>query len=263
MPDGSFKKLSIPPRLHERILDPLSLADHAKYLYFHNHCRRVLDTIQRKGGSPRVIEQFGHTADWLRAVDHFVRRWSAPWAFAYIHHTYPAYHWPDDSSRGTVDPLTFAFLWFYGEPTVDLLGSLRFEPLSEYPCLICGRRIGRLDTVLRFGAPSCGCVKRILRPSQACIIVSEDFPHPTLVESFRKRCQQQKVIDPLSAWDSATVTFGFVARRSGFAEAKLKRSMDDARPTFVLGSREYVSTAEDNRPPVGGLAVRRNGGQLG
>lgn len=253
MPAGSFKKLSVPPRLNDRLLEPLSVSDHAKYLFFHSRYRRILDTIQRQGGTERAVERFGQSADWLRTVDHLMLRWSKVWAFAYIHHTYPAFDWPDDETLGTVDPLTFAFLWYHG---FEDYGAFRFQVAAPYACPFCGRTTTWTETVFRFGVPSCGCGKRILNPTSAYVMVSDDFGQEALVDAFRRRCREQRVLDlvPLSGRVQSGMVFAFVGRRAGSAEEELRGLVEQGLPTFILGKNHAANSAR-RKPIVGGVKL--------
>lgn len=249
----SFKRLSIPPRLNDRLLDPLSVADHTKYLFFHNRLRTILDTIQRKGAPVREIERFGDSADWLRAVDHLFRHWSPPWAFAYVHHTYPALHWPGFKAP-TVDPSTFAFLWFHGFVDPETLTGFRLQ-VGEFRCPICGRLTPRHGLTLRFGVPGCGCTKRMLRPTPAYVTVSEDFDRLDIVNAFRSRAREQRALDVVD-YDGQQdgVVFGFVGNRMGAVECLLGNAVANGLPVFILG-KDDASVTRIRRPIVGGLSL--------
>lgn len=250
----SFKRLSVPPRLNDRLLDPLSLADHVKYLYFHNRLRTVLDTIQKKGAAEKEIERFGDSADWLRAVDHLFRHWSPPWAFAYIHHTYPAHHWPDRQA-GTVSPATFAFLWYHGFVDPNTLISYKFH-VPEFHCLLCGRATPRTGLVLRYGVPGCGCEKRMLRPTPAYVTVSDDWSRPDIVDAFLWRAGEQRSLDvqKFDGLQQDGPVFGFVGDRRGPTEELLRCASEHGVPVFVLG-KDHAAINRSRRSVAYGLEL--------
>lgn len=250
---ASFRKLAIPPRINDRLLDPLSVEDHAKYLRIHNRLRSILDVLKRRGATKQAITRFGQSADWLRAVDHLMRRWSPEWAFAYIHQTFPAFEWPDDPNRGTVDPLTFAFLWLHKSADPDAFSSLSFRPLSRFPCPLCRREIGWQETVLRRGLPTCGCTKRILRPTHASIIVGE-FPRTDLIENFQRRCREQRVMD-VGADSPGSLVFLFSLRRSGASEVKVSEAIRSGSSVFAVGKCDGTQQHSARQPILDGIVL--------
>ena len=251
--NSSFRKLAIPPRINDRLLDPLSVEDHAKYLRIHNRLRSILDLMKRKGATRPGIVRFGQSADWLRAVDHLMRRWSPEWAFAYIHQTFPPFEWPDDPERGTVDPLTFAFLWLHKAADPETLGALSFRPLSPFPCPLCSKEIGWKEIVLRRGLPTCGCAKRILRPTHASIIVGE-FPRLALIENFRRRCREQRVLD-VTADPPGGLVFLFSERRAGASEVQVSEAIRNGSPVFVIGKCDAARQLAKRQPVFDGLVL--------
>lgn len=261
---SSFRKFCVPPRIHDYLLEKLSLPDYTKYVYFHAKLKRMLHLMRKSGAAESAILDFGESADWLRAVEHFFRRWSPTWAYAYIHHSFPAFYWPGNSEWKTPSPLTFAFSYLFGDSSPLELSTNSWSLLNDaMRCYFCGRTIVQSEVCLRWGAPGCSCGKPMLYPIRVYVIVSDVPIATTFLERASKFSSlDAKLCEGFIPTD-AQLVLGFPRERRGPVESLLKDSVQRGIPTFIWGhtdvSRGKRSQVDDSKSAISGVA----GGMVG
>ncbi len=226
----SYQKLSLPPRVHDRILKSLSPHDYVKYVFLYNKYKGMLGRARGLARDQQL--RVGFALDWFRQINFLLVNYPRWLSLGYITDTYPVGEWPD-KDYSTVKAFEYAYHRQVGN-TLPQAFSETYVRMSgkSYLCCFCGRKMPSNEPVLCKGLPSCcGCSGELVRPVKLFLYSEESSSYQ---ERYRRLVGRVAEIQAELRQAELVHVFLGKSKKSFRCESIIKRVEDEGTTMVVM-----------------------------